>query len=112
MPIEELLAQYAKAPNPEEEIADNSRSASTSSSEEEILENQDLTLDKEVITRDLLNNATPVEDRDISVNELIQNVSRSQTLSHTERLLRCKFFLHFLTNLKEKVVFTQIFNYW
>ncbi|XP_005105981.1 mesoderm induction early response protein 1 [Aplysia californica] len=88
MPIEELLAQYSSVPGALEDIADNSRSASSSSSEEEILENKDLTLDKEVISRDLLNNAATAEDRDISVNELIQNVSRSQTLSQTERLLR------------------------
>ncbi|RUS86622.1 hypothetical protein EGW08_005638 [Elysia chlorotica] len=84
IPIEELLAQYsAAATGPVMEPADNSRST-TSSSEEEILESQNLTLDKEAVARDLLNSVAPVEDRDISVNELIQNVSRSQA----ERLLR------------------------
>ena len=88
MPIEELLAKYAA--NVPHTIPDNSQLMSASSSEEEILENQDLTLDKEVITRDLLNNAA-VEDKNVSVDDLIQNVSHSQPLSETERLLRCEF---------------------
>ncbi|GFR79478.1 mesoderm induction early response protein 1-like [Elysia marginata] len=84
IPIEELLAQYSAATTGSVvEPADNSRST-TSSSEEEILESQNLTLDKEAVARDLLNSGAPAEDRDISVNELLQNVSRSQA----ERLLR------------------------
>ena len=93
IPIEQLLAQYSAAvTGPVMEPADNSRST-TSSSEEEILESQNLTLDKEAVARDLLNSGAPAEDRVISVNELIQNVSRSQA----ERLLRCEYSLVTLT---------------
>lgn len=95
MPLQDLIAQYAASAGGGglHDMPDNSKSNSSSSSEEEILESQNLTLDKDVISRDLLN-SDGGEDRDISVVELIHTVSHS----HTERLLRCKFqnfFFHF-----------------
>ena len=58
-----------------------------SSSESEILENQDLTLDKEVIARDLLANNGPADDRETSINDLMLTV----TSASAPRLLRCKY---------------------
>ena len=57
-----------------------------SSSEEEILSNQDLTLDKDEIARDLLNDHDEA-DHETTVNDLLDSV---QMPSHTVRLLRCK----------------------
>lgn len=67
------------------ESGDNEDSA-RSSSESEILENQDLTLDKEEIARDLLANNGPADDRETTINDLLHTVSSSRTA----RLLRCK----------------------
>ena len=55
-----------------------------SSSEEEILSNQDLTLDKEEIARDLLKQEDV--DNETSVNDLLDSVEMP---SQTIRLLRC-----------------------
>ena len=57
-----------------------------SSSEEEILSNQDLTLDKDEIARDLLKNVDNPE-QETSVTDLLQSV---HVPSQTARLLRCK----------------------
>lgn len=82
MPIEELLAMYNSAgPGPPQDTR--------SSSEEEILSNQDLTLDKEEIARDLLQNSDDDDNKETTVSDLIDTVTSSQTA----RLLRCKKFL-------------------
>ena len=94
MPIEELLAFYGYGPPASSGTVALPMSSPTagsehhdtrSSSEEEILSNQDLTLDKDEIARDLLNNIGDA-DRETSVNDLLDSVEPSQT----ERLLRCK----------------------
>ena len=69
--------------------ADNDDSDSArSSSESEILENRDLTLDKEEIARDLLANNDALDDRDSAISELMSTVASSNTV----RLLRCEYF--------------------
>jgi len=86
MPIEELLAAYRQAASsPEQPQCDLHESRS--SSEEEILSNQDLTLDKEQIGRDLLTNVD--EDGPTSADELLDSVSM-EIHSDMERMLRCK----------------------
>ena len=81
MPIEDLLALYYGGQTGPPEALDPHDTRS--SSEEEILSNQDLTLDKEEIARDLLKN----EDNDeTSVNDLMDSVEMP---SQTMRLLRC-----------------------
>ena len=58
MPIEDLLAMYGYNNGGDPPSSDaTTGSDSRSSSEEEILSNQDLTLDKEEIARDLLSNS-------------------------------------------------------
>ncbi|KAL5017577.1 hypothetical protein ScPMuIL_007166 [Solemya velum] len=74
MPLEALLMMYRVGAEPQD---------TRSSSEEEILSNQDLTLDKEEIARDLLKN-NDSDDKETSVNDLLDSVSSSQTA----RLLR------------------------
>lgn len=112
MPIEDLLAMYGvssgangsvdrtgggpsqsisrdedgERSNVSAESGDNEDSA-RSSSESEILENQDLTLDKEEIARDLLANNGPGDDRETTINDLLHTVASSRTA----RLLRCKY---------------------
>ena len=112
MPIEDLLAMYGvssgangsvdrtgggpsqsisrdedgERSNVSAESGDNEDSA-RSSSESEILENQDLTLDKEEIARDLLANNGPADDRETTINDLLHTVASSRTA----RLLRCKY---------------------
>lgn len=76
MPLEALLMMYRVGAEPQD---------TRSSSEEEILSNQDLTLDKEEIARDLLKNSDS-DDKETSVNDLLDSVSSSQTA----RLLRCE----------------------
>ena len=92
MPIEKLLAMYGYN-NHDDSIEDTSSPPSNpelhdtrSSSEEEILSNQDLTLDKDVIARELLKEGD--DDKETSVNDLLDSVEPSQTV----RLLRCKIF--------------------
>ena len=51
--------------------AENTNETTYSSSEDEILSNQDLTLDKEEIARDLLLSRNEGHDRETSVNDLI-----------------------------------------
>jgi len=51
--------------------ADNTNETTYSSSEEEILSNQDLTLDKDEIARDLLLSRNEGHDRETSVSDLI-----------------------------------------
>lgn len=89
MPLEELLAMYGYngtgPPNPSNEPLQESRS----SSEEEILSNQDLTLDKDEIARDLQFLKYEENDDSASVNDLMDSVNLK---SNTARLLRCKSF--------------------
>ncbi|KAL3868792.1 hypothetical protein ACJMK2_041552 [Sinanodonta woodiana] len=92
MPIEELLAVYGYSGNGGVGGESSSGSGSIesqgndtrSSSEEEILSNHDLTLDKDEIARDLLQNSDQDEDKETSVHDLLNSVSSS----HTARLLR------------------------
>lgn len=77
MPIEELLSMYGYGDGNQ---ADNTQSSSS----EEILSNQDLTLDKDEIARDLLQ----LEDqnsKEMSVHDLLDSVDTSVS---TSRLLR------------------------
>ena len=75
MPLEELLAMYGYGGEPQE---------TKSSSEEEILSNQDLTLDKDEIARDLLKNDD--NDRETSVTDLLDSVEvPSQTVRSSKR---------------------------
>ena len=78
MPLDDLLAMYGYG-EPHD---------TRSSSEEEILSNQDLTLDKEEIARDLL--IDEEHDKETTVNDLLDSV---EVPSHTVRLLRCKYLL-------------------
>ncbi|XP_050403317.1 mesoderm induction early response protein 1 isoform X1 [Patella vulgata] len=80
MPIEDLLAIYGYSENQDNQ--DNTRS----SSEEEILSNHDLTLDKDEIARDVLKNNSDDDDKETTVTDLLESV----TSSHTPRLLRSK----------------------
>nr|KAG5695975.1 hypothetical protein BaRGS_023354 [Batillaria attramentaria] len=103
MPIEQLLAMYgcvqgAGVPGPSHVGGDESgdgtmmstgscddeQDSARSSSESEILENQDLTLDKDEIARDLLANNGPADDTETTVNDLLHTVASS----NTARLLR------------------------
>ena len=80
MPLSDLLSMYGyNAVNNSAEQQDT-----RSSSEEEILSNQDLTLDKDEIARDLLKNSDDDDDKETDVHDLINSVSQ------TARLLRCK----------------------
>ena len=81
MPIEQLLAMYRYGGDQQE---------SRSSSEEEILSNQDLTLDKDEIARDLLKTSDNDDDKETSVHDLINSVHMPS--SQTSRLLRCKIY--------------------
>ena len=88
MPIEDLLAMYyGGQTGPPAAAMDLHHDNSTrSSSEEEILSNQDLTLDKEEIARDLLKHDDG--DDETSVHELLDSVEMP---SQTIRLLRCMY---------------------
>lgn len=98
MPIDQLLAMYGYGGGSGGDRSNSSSSSSSmspgsshgqdtrSNSEEEILSNQDLTLDKEEIARDLLSNSDENEDKETDVHDLLNSVSSSQTA----RLLRCK----------------------
>ncbi|XP_021356745.1 mesoderm induction early response protein 1-like isoform X2 [Mizuhopecten yessoensis] len=79
MPLEQLLAMYKYADEPQD---------TRSSSEEEILSNQDLTLDKEEIARDLLKTSDDDDDKETTVNDLLNSVHVSSAQSQTNRLLR------------------------
>lgn len=86
MSIEQLMAMYGGGVNNAVDIRTSSPPSDSqdtrSSSEEDILSNRDLTLDKEEIAKDLLQD----DDADITatanVNDLLDSVS------HTVRLLR------------------------
>lgn len=81
MPIDELLSMYGG-------YADGNQADNTqSSSSEEILSNQDLTLDKDEIARDLLQLGDQ-NDKEMSVHDLLDSVDTSVSSS---RLLRCEF---------------------
>ncbi|XP_014672056.1 PREDICTED: mesoderm induction early response protein 1-like [Priapulus caudatus] len=82
MPLEELLNIYGY--KEEDEEGESSREG-RSSSEEEILSNQDLTLDKDEVARDLLTDED--HDKETSVNELLNSVP----VHNTSRLLRSTF---------------------
>lgn len=109
MPIEDLLRMYgyANSANANQEIQE-----SRSSSEAEILSNQDLTLDKEEVARDLLKDGDDSEN-ETTERDLLDSVDFP---SQTARLLRCKFWLMTLNNvksfaLKELVLKKQTFSF-
>ncbi|XP_074642839.1 mesoderm induction early response protein 1-like [Tubulanus polymorphus] len=79
MPLEDLLAMYGYGGEPQE---------TRSSSEEEILSNQDLTLDKEEIARDLLKHDDT--NNETSVTDLLDSVEVPSENSQTVRLLRSR----------------------
>jgi hypothetical protein len=79
MPLTDLLSMYGYGNGGVSSEQQDTRS----SSEEEILSNQDLTLDKDEIARDLLKNSDDDDDKETDVHDLINSVS------HTARLLRC-----------------------
>ena len=86
MPMEELLAMYGYANGaapPEASETHDSRS----SSEEEIIINQDLTLDKDQVAQDLLRDDED-SNKETSATDLLKYV---KIPSHTARLLRCEF---------------------
>ena len=93
MPIEDLLAMYGYNNGEPPSVTTSQTSDSRSSSEEEILSNQDLTLDKEEIARDLLSNSEDTDDKETDVHDLLESVESSQTA----RLLRCKIMLPYPT---------------
>lgn len=82
MPLEELLAMYGAPPESSEAQGD-----SRSSSEEEIIINRDLTLDKDQVAQDLLRDDED-SNKETSANDLLQYVKLP---SHTARLLRCEY---------------------
>ena len=89
--MEDLLAMYGAGvgfpPAMEDAQDSNDNSNDTrSSSEEEILSNQDLTLDKDEIARDLLKNDED-KDKETTVTDLLESV---HVPSQTARLLRCE----------------------
>ncbi|XP_052065977.1 mesoderm induction early response protein 1-like [Mytilus californianus] len=77
MPLSDLMSMYGYHSHDGNEQQDT-----RSSSEEEILSNQDLTLDKDEIARDLLKNSDDDDDKETDVHDLINSVSQ------TARLLR------------------------
>ncbi|GAB1601615.1 mesoderm induction early response protein 1-like isoform X4 [Argonauta hians] len=83
MPLENLLAMYGCNSTTPVMLESGCFQDTRSSSEEEILSSQDLTLDKEEIARDLLSNSDE-DDKETNVNDLLDSVSSSQTA----RLLR------------------------
>lgn len=94
MPLENLLAMYGCNSTTTETLESSCFQDTRSSSEEEILSSQDLTLDKEEIARDLLSNSDE-DDKETNVNDLLDSVSSSQTA----RLLRCKFHFSFFLSV-------------
>ena len=90
MPLEELLAMYGYG-GPGPQNPSNEPQESRSSSEEEILSNQDLTLDKDEIARDLHFLKDEENDNSASVNDLMDSVNLK---SNTARLLRCMIYFH------------------
>ena len=89
MPIGDLMAMYGfhggEAAPPPANADPESRASSYSSSEEEILSNQDLTLDKDEIARDLLK-----DDEDSNKETSVTDLLHMDIQSETHRLLRCK----------------------
>ncbi|XP_029644286.1 mesoderm induction early response protein 1 isoform X5 [Octopus sinensis] len=83
MPLENLLAMYGCNSTTPETLESSCFQDTRSSSEEDILISQNLTLDKEEIARDLLSNSDE-DDKETNVNDLLDSVSSSQTA----RLLR------------------------
>lgn len=87
MPLEDLLAMYGYAGQGGSRPAVvDERQDTRSSSEEEILSNHDLTLDKDEIARDILKTSDDDDDKETTAHELLSSVSSSQTA----RLLRSK----------------------
>ncbi|ELU18108.1 hypothetical protein CAPTEDRAFT_219441 [Capitella teleta] len=91
MPMEQLLAMYRYGNPPSTDLNDSLPASETgetqdnrSSSEEEILSNQDLTLDKDEIAQTLLREHEDA-DQETTVKDLIDSVDMS---SNTVRLLR------------------------
>ena len=85
MPMEELLAMYGYANGAAPPEASETH-ASRSSSEEEIIINQDLTLDKDQVAQDLLRDGED-SNKETSATDLLKYV---KIPSHTARLLRCE----------------------
>lgn len=89
MPIEELLAMYGYGGGGNGEGV-GVEQESRSSSEEEILSNQDLTLDKDQVARDLLQQDDEDSNKETSATDLMDSVDIP---SQTVRLLRCKYII-------------------
>ena len=89
MPIEELLAMYGYGDGARRHNDSAENNESRSSSDEDILSNQDLTLDKDEVARDLLQDDED-SNKETSAHDLLQFV---KIPSHTARLLRCKAIL-------------------
>lgn len=99
MPLEDLLAMYGyEGQRGSRPAVEDERQDTRSSSEEEILSNHDLTLDKDEIARDILKTSDDDDDKETTAHELLSSVSSSQTA----RLLRCKqpLFLFFYLRLE------------
>lgn len=99
MPLEDLLAMYGyEGQRGSRPAVEDERQDTRSSSEEEILSNHDLTLDKDEIARDILKTSDDDDDKETTAHELLSSVSSSQTA----RLLRCKqnLFLFFYLRLQ------------
>lgn len=87
MPLEDLLAMYGyEGQRGSRPAVEDERQDTRSSSEEEILSNHDLTLDKDEIARDILKTSDDDDDKETTAHELLSSVSSSQTA----RLLRSK----------------------
>ena len=97
MPLDDLLAMYGYGGGGSG-VADSSLGLqdTRSSSEEEILSNQDLTLDKDEIARDLLKNEDQIKEES-SVNDIDDLIDSVEMPSQTVRLLPCKFMCFFTT---------------
>lgn len=111
MPLEDLLAMYGyEGQRGSRPAVEDERQDTRSSSEEEILSNHDLTLDKDEIARDILKTSDDDDDKETTAHELLSSVSSSQTA----RLLRCKqnlflFFLSKITSIAPPQVSAAIF---
>jgi hypothetical protein len=103
MPMEQLLAMYGYgAPHSGDPNDSFPSSESRSSSEEEILSNQDLTLDKDEIAPNLVHPDHDETSQGTTAKDLIDSVDMS---SNTVRLLRCEYQRGF----KRMLYFTKYF---
>ena len=92
MPMEDLMAMYGYSGGSSVPVQQDPESRA-SSSEEEILSNQDLTLDKDEIARDLLKDDDD-SNKETSVTDLLDSVEM-EIRSETHRLLRCRLTIYF-----------------